>query len=156
MSRTRPLIWRACLLITASLCLCAGARAQSSVVFRQFSYHEGKRYESKVTNRTLEATPDWTDAQENPPLPARRAVELASAQLSKSVGDASKWGLQRILLQPVGAKWVYVLEFLEAPRDDLPLDGRRGTFSVVVLMSGEAVEPTVISWDTQKDKPKDN
>src|SRR2546421_12766776 len=134
MSRTRLLMRRVCFVILASLCLSAAARAQSGVTLHQFSYHDGKRYESEVTAETLESSPDWTDGQENPPLAARRAVELASAQLSKTVPDASKWGLQRILLQPVGAKWVYVLEFLEPPRDNLPLGGRRGTFSVVVLI----------------------
>ena len=155
MSRTLLLMRRACLVILASLCLSAAARAQSPVIFLQFSYHEGKQYESKVTIETLESSPVWTDGQENPPLAARRAVELASARLSKIVPDASKWGLQRILLQPVGAKWVYVVEFLEAPRDNLPLDGRRGTFSIVVLMSGEAVELTVRTPDAQKDRPED-
>jgi hypothetical protein len=156
MSRTRLLMWQTCLMILASLCLSAAARAQSSVVFRQFSYHEGKRYESKVTTETLEGSPVWTDGQENPPLPARRAVEIASAQLSKIVPDASKWGLQRILLQPIGAKWVYVVEFLESPpADNLPPDGRRDTFSVVVLMSGEAVEPTLMSPHAQNNPPKD-
>jgi hypothetical protein len=147
-------------LILASLFLSAAARAQSSAVFRQFSYHEGKRYESKVTTETLEASPDWTDGQDNPPLPARRAVELASAQLSKAVPDASKWGLQRILLQPIGAKWVYVVEFLAPlpePKDGQALlsIGGRDTFSIIVLMSGEAVEPTARSGDIQNNKPKD-
>jgi len=155
MSRTRLLMRRTCFVILVSLCMSAAARAQSSVVFRQFSYHEGKRYESKVTTETLESSPDWTDGQENPPLAARRAVELASAQLSKTVPDASKWGLQRILLQPVGAKWVYVLEFLEPPRDNLPLGGRRDTFSVVVLMSGVAIEPTLRAPDAQSNTTKD-
>ena len=151
MSRTLLLMRRACPVILASLCLSAAARAQSPVVFLQFSYHEGKQYESKVTIETLESSPVWTDGQENPPLAARRAVELASARLSKIVPDASKWGLQRILLQPVGAKWVYVLEFLEPPpAGNVPLDGRRETFSIVVLMSGDAVEPTIRTPDAQK------
>ena len=94
MSRTLLLMRRACLVILASLCLSAAARAQSPVIFLQFSYHEGKQYESKVTIETLESSPVWADGQENPPLPARRAVELASARLSKIVPDASKWGLQ--------------------------------------------------------------
>ena len=156
MSRTRLLMCRACLVILASLCLSAAARAQSPVIFLQFSYHEGKQYESKVTIETLESSPVWADGQENPPLPARRAVELASAQLSKIVPDGSKWGLQRILLQPVGSKWVYVVEFLEPPpADNLSPDGRRDTFSVVVLMSGEAVEPTLMAPHAQNNLPKD-
>ena len=156
MSRTRLLMRRVCFVILASLCLCASARAQSSGVFRQFSYREGRRYESKVTNETLEGSPVWADGQENPPLPARRAVEIASAQLSKIVPDGSKWGLQRILLQPVGSKWVYVVEFLEPPpADNLPPDGRRDTLSVVVLMSGEAVEPTLMAPHAQNNLPKD-
>ena len=156
MSRTRLLMCRACLVILASLCLSAAARAQSPVIFLQFSYHEGKQYESKVTIETLESSPVWADGQENPPLAARRAVELASARLSKVVPDASKWGLQRILLQPVVAKWVYVVEFLEPPpANNLPLNGRRETFSIVVLMSGETVEPTVRTPDAQKERPED-
>jgi hypothetical protein len=130
-----------CLAVLFSLCFCAAVEGQASPTFRQFSYHAGRRYESKVTTGMLENSPEWAEGQDNPPLPARRAVEVASAQLSKLLPDGAKWGLQRIHLQPIGAKWIYVVEFLEPLPEKPGVDFRRDYFAIVVLMNGEAVEP---------------
>lgn len=123
--------------------LCVVCAAQSPASF--FSYHDGKRFEFEVTSEQLANSPPWVEGQDNPPLPPRRAFEVASAYLRKLMPDAEKWQRRELRLVPVREKWVYVVEFTEPPPGNMA-EHLSAPFGVVVLMSGEALEAKVSTW----------
>lgn len=127
--------------LLCSLCLVCAAQSPASF----FSYHDGKRFEFEVTSEQLANSPSWAAEQDNPPLPARRAFEVASAYLRKLMPDAEKWQRGGLRLVPVREKWVYVVEFTEPPPGNMSTH-LSTPFGVVVLMSGEAVEAKVSPW----------
>jgi hypothetical protein len=102
----------------------------------------GKKYEYRITEQDLKRAPAWLPGQENPPLPARRAIDAASKQLATLLPNGKDWRLSQVTLKPVENYWYYVVEFLE------PVSAGAGRqlssgFQVIVLMNGVTVMPRV-------------
>jgi hypothetical protein len=109
------------------------------------SYHGGKRYDFEVTAGQLINCPAWLEGQDNPPLPARRAIEIATNYLSKLFSDAEKWEMNGFSVIPVGEKWVYLVQFIEpAPKN--VSEHLITEFKIVVLMNGEVGRVKVSPW----------
>jgi hypothetical protein len=106
-----------------------------------------KSYYSLVTDAGLMKTPAWNATfDENPPLSARRAIELATAVKNRLVKDVGlwKWGYHRVHLEykdipSVGRRWYWRINF-EAWFDGMPPEVAPRV-DVVVLMNGRTIEP---------------
>ena len=96
----------------------------------------GKKYEFRIAEADLQTTPAWAPGQENPPLSARRAIDVATKQLATLLPNAKDWRLSAVTLRAIGNRWIYVVEFFE----DRPV---ALGFQVVVLMNGVPVMPRV-------------
>jgi hypothetical protein len=107
-----------------------------------FSSHtRGVRWDFNLTHATLDQSPDWTEADEWPPLSPKRAIELAWQQLGTLVGDTEGWRFDSISLKQFGPKrkWIYVVEIDEPPpRAD---GGIHSSIKLVVLLDGTTVAP---------------
>ena len=95
-------------------------------------------FNSNLKIPRLRATPEWTQAQENPPLSARKAIVAAGLIMGKLApyGPGAKLAPPTLKLRENNGRWFWVVYFT-------PEDGRRfnSTFPVVVLMDGTAIEP---------------
>ena len=105
--------------------------------------YAGKKYEFRITDEDLQKTPAWPPGQENPPLSARRAMEIAAKQMATLLPNGKDWQLEAITLRRVDNRWIYVVQFLEPPRADGPDRQVSSGFQVVVLMNGVPVVPRV-------------
>jgi hypothetical protein len=103
----------------------------------------GKKYEFLVSDQDLQKTPVWPANQENPPLPARRAADIARKQLATLLPDGKDWRLHEITLRPLDDHWIYLVGFLEPLRNDGAAQQFSTGFQLVVLMNGVAVMPRV-------------
>ena len=121
--------------------LCGTAVCQYAAEFS--SYHNGKRYDFRLTQEQLAETPAWQNDEPNPPLSVRQAQMVGVESLKKLFDDGDKWRLNDIGLVPVADRWVYLIAFEEPP---LPgcLDCLSFPFKIVVRMDGLAV-PAIIS-----------
>jgi hypothetical protein len=108
------------------------------------SYYGGHRYEFDVSCRRLDATPIWKSGQLNPPLSARKAVEIARAQQERLAPKKLPWQVSDVVLLPTCSTghWVYEVRLL--PPD--VFDGINIGFQIPVLMTGETIEPIVSDW----------
>jgi hypothetical protein len=90
------------------------------------------------TFELLEQCPDWSEVENDPPLPARSALEAAKRYLPKLISNPEAWSSQEIRLVPIREKkWVYVIHFSERRL------GLNSPFVIVVLMNGEPIEPKI-------------
>jgi hypothetical protein len=103
----------------------------------------GKKYEFRISDRDLQKTPAWLSGQENPPLPARRAIDIATKQLSALLPNGKDWRLYAVTLRPIENRWLYLVEFLEPLRRDDAGQQLSSGFQIVVLMNGAAITPRV-------------
>jgi len=146
------------LLVLASFCLFTFSLTQPLPCKADswYSYYEGYKYTVDLSSEQVQKAPEWLPSEDNPPLPARKALKAATDVLYQLLPDAAKWTLRSISLEPVCGHtgWAYVITFysyFHAP------PGYRGGFSgylppmtLCVLMDGKAIEP-VVTKDT-KDK----
>jgi hypothetical protein len=117
-----------------------------------YSYYSGKKYDFQVTESDLRRAPPWHEHEDNPPLPPRKAVTVASTYLGQLLPDAESWSVEKVSLQRAGGKsdinWVYVIEFTgPLASGSSQLGGMVHTFTIVVLMNGVAVEPKISSGE---------
>jgi hypothetical protein len=103
----------------------------------------GKKYEFRIPDDDLQKTPAWTPAQENPPLSARRAIDVATKELATLLPNGKDWRLYAVTLRPIESRWIYLVEFLEPTRPNGPERQLSSGSQVVVLMNGVAVMPRV-------------
>jgi hypothetical protein len=103
----------------------------------------GKKYEFRISDQELQQTPAWQPGQENPPLSARRAMDIARKQLVTLIPNGKDWRLYAVTLRPIQDRWVYLVDFLEPLRADGGGKQLSSGFQVVVLMNGTAVMPRV-------------
>jgi hypothetical protein len=103
----------------------------------------GKKYEFHITDQDLQKTPAWPPAQENPPLPARRAIDIASKQLATLLPNGKDWRLYSVTLRSIDDRWIYLVEFLEPLRGDNAGQQLSSGFQIVVLMNGATITPKV-------------
>jgi hypothetical protein len=102
----------------------------------------GKKYEFHLADQDLQKTPAWPATQENPPLSARRAVDIASKQLAALLPNGKDWRLYSVTLRPMDDRWIYLVDFLEPLRRDNSVQ-QSSSFQIVVLMNGVAITPKV-------------
>ena len=113
--------------------------AQAETIFTV--EYGGKKYESHISDADLQKTPAWPANEDNPPLSARRAVDVASKYLATLLPNGKDWRLDRITLKPIDNRWVYLVEFLEPVRGNGPAQQTSSGFQIVVLMNGVVVTP---------------
>ena len=123
--------------------VCWHAQADE-MLFKVSGSYKGRRYESLVMESRIAKAPKWRESRENPPLPARKAMTFARKQLSGIAPDFADWSIQRLVLEPVGGKgmWIYVIDF-EPP---IPSDGLEGMpffVKIIVLMDGSTITPAL-------------
>ncbi len=104
--------------------------------------YAGKKYEFRISEADLQRTPAWAPGQENPPLSARRAIDVATKELATLLPNGNDWRLYAVTLRPIENRWIYLVEFLEPARPGAQQQVSSG-FQVVVLMDGIAVMPRV-------------
>ena len=110
------------------------------------SYFNRQRFDFNITEEQLNDTPSWQENADNPPLSARKAIQVAQAFLPKMIAKSEQWTLHKLSLEKMGDKdkWVYVVQF-EGPHPGG--DGFVSTMDIVVLMSGVPVKPKVSEWE---------
>ena len=129
-------------MLMKSLCLIAALlTAQAETTFTV--EYNGKKYEFRIPDQDLQKTPSWPANQQNPPLSARRAIEVARAEISMLLPNGKDWRLYEVTLRPIDDHWVYLVQFLEPLRGDGNGQQLSSGFQVVVLMNGTAVMPRV-------------
>ena len=114
------------------------ARADDVVWRVQSNY--GKILDARVYGKELYSAPEWKDANEDPPLPRKVAIEKAMTYAKTfnvdkywvEVGDIT---LKRLHL----AYYVYVVEIRFRP-GKANFGGFYPTLNVVVLMNGKVVQ----------------
>jgi len=104
------------------------------------SYVDHKHLVAEVSLDQLAKASAWQPDAENPPLSARRAIQVARKQMESLVADRAVWPLQNIQLLDMGdhIHWLYIVEF----ERQFPMTvAVYGDFSlrVPVLMDGVAV-----------------
>lgn len=126
-----------------SLCIAAmlfAAQAETTFTVQ----YNGKKYEFRIPDQDLEKTPVWAPNQDNPPLSARRAADIAKNELAMLVPNGKDWRLYEVTLRPItNNHWVYLVQFLEPLRGDGNGQQLSNGFQIVVLMNGTAVMPRV-------------
>ena len=105
--------------------------------------YNSTRYEYHITDQELQATPAWPAGQDNPPLSARSAIDIASKELAELLPDGKDWRLYEVTLRPIEDRWVYLVQFLEPLRGNGGGQQLSSGFEVVVLMNGVAVMPRI-------------
>jgi len=129
-------------MLMKSLCLVAALlMAQAETTFTV--EYNGKKYEFHIPDQDLQKTPAWTANQQNPPLSARRAMEIARTEISMLLPNGKDWRLYEVTLRPIDDHWVYLVQFLEPLRGDGNGQQLSSGFQVVILMNGVAVMPRV-------------
>jgi hypothetical protein len=127
-------------MLLQSFCLLVAlAAAQAETTFTV--EYNGKKYEFHITDEDLQKTPAWPPSEDNPPLPPRRAIDIATQQIATLLPDGKDWRLFEVTLRPIGDRWVYLVQFLEPLRGDGNGQQLSSGFLLVVLMNGEAVVP---------------
>jgi hypothetical protein len=128
-------------LVTAFVVL---STARGDWAFLSHSYEAS--YRSNIPRDKLEALPSWTSDQENPPLPARKAIQAAERAL-KQLWDADNYPKTKMVLEEAslvhldGDKWVWVVRYVEHPIAG-GATGVPAHFDIVILMDGTVVAPT--------------
>jgi hypothetical protein len=103
----------------------------------------GKKYEFRIPEQDLQKTPVWAPDQDNPPLSARAAIDIAKKEIATLLPNGKEWRLYEVTLRPVDGHWVYLVQFLEPLRTDGAAEQLSSGFQVVVLMNGVAVMPRI-------------
>jgi hypothetical protein len=105
------------------------------------SYTVGKRFDFEVTGERVLKTPAWKADADAPPLPPRKADQLATAKFRQLIPDAKNWKRERIALEDAGdgLHWIYIVEF----RQSGTFNGVPPFLKVIVLMDGTVVEPRI-------------
>jgi hypothetical protein len=129
-------------MLMKSLCLVAALlMAQAETTFTV--EYNGKKYEFHIPDQDLQKAPDWPATQQNPPLSARRAIEVARDEISMLLPNGKDWRLYEVTLRPIDDHWIYLVQFLEPLSGDGKGQQLSSGFQVVVLMNGVAVMPRV-------------
>jgi hypothetical protein len=121
--------------------LLAGQAAQGGTTFTV--EYAGKTYQFRISDEDLQKTPVWQPGQENPPLSARRAINLATQQITSLLPNGKNWRVYAVTLRPIEDRWIYLVDFLEPLRNDGVAQQLSAGFQTVILMNGIAVTPRV-------------
>jgi hypothetical protein len=130
-------------LVPVVVMCCVGALRADTTLIEHASYAFSKQYIVSITSETLEKSPTWKEDDENPPLPARKAIRLANKMKDSLVKDSKdyKWKLQSASLQPSDAgKWYWLVHY-DAEFQGAGSTGVPDHLRLVVLMDGTVVKP---------------
>lgn len=108
------------------------------------SYAFGKQYTFAVTKAQLLKSPAWKDGN-NPPLSARKAIELATKLREKLVKDDDQyqWSFKEAALHKMAwDRWTWEVLF-EARVKEGGSTGIPPYLNIMILMDGTVVEPTI-------------
>jgi len=110
------------------------------------SYAEGKQFYVGISNEDLLKTPAWKDHEENPPLSARKAINLATELQKTFVKDSKghKWEFVTADLYPDSNvdRWYWEVTFMAYVRPREPTL-RKENLIVIVLMDVKVLKPEV-------------
>lgn len=110
-----------------------------------YASYEGIRYEYVITADTLDATPQWTDEMECPPVSPMQAVTAATKYLHTLISDSHEWRVTQVSLRPSSkGHWYYIVEYdgftrSRIPKESGPVSWPTAGFAVPVLMNGNIV-----------------
>jgi hypothetical protein len=108
-----------------------------------YSYALDTCYIVTVPEKAWKASPSWDGDQENPPLSARKAINLANKLKDKLVKDSDDWVWKfdsADLRQGYQDRWYWLVSY-EGHFEKGALDGVPPTLRLVVLMDGTVVQP---------------
>jgi len=109
------------------------------------SYAFDKVYIVDITREALDKSPAWENDADNPPVAARKAIQLADAMKNLLVKDTAdhKWKLSFASLMPAGGnKWYWQIGY-EAEFQGGAATGIPHHLYLAVLMDGTVVGPEV-------------
>jgi len=111
-----------------------------------FSHAIGNnRYQVQIRDEDLLKAPEWKADAENPPLSARKAIQLASQAKDTLVKDSPtyKWEFAKaaLRLDPEAPRWYWLIQFARRPRNGDPEEDAP-TRLIGVLMDGTVLKPT--------------
>ena len=133
----------ACLVFTF-FCLPISSPGDDTFYFvaKSESKADGKKFCFRITSDELNATPSWSDKDDNPPVSAQKAIGQAHAQLKMLVREPRRWKLVRAALERAyGEKWYWEVQYSETAKK--PKVGTAPVFRIVVLMDGKTPKPKV-------------
>lgn len=81
------------------------AKAYAGELYSSYSvssYADGKEFRIELSAAQLQNTPAWPLDAAQPPLPPRKAQELAREQITQLVRDGKDWPLEGICLADMG------------------------------------------------------
>jgi hypothetical protein len=131
-------VWLAVSLVVAAV-LTPAVRGEWQ---KHLSYAFGKKYTVAPSEVEIARSPAWKKDAENPPLSARKALELANAKKDALVKDGKDyaWYLDSLSLHPGGDdKWYWLAHYLVRHKQDSTGPGT--WLRLMVLMDGTVVEP---------------
>ncbi|WP_254507973.1 hypothetical protein [Anatilimnocola floriformis] len=110
------------------------------------SYAFSKVYLVTISAEDVERSPAWSDDAENPPISARKALQLALAMKNSLVKDQDnfKWQLKSAELTPTfdrPGKWYWLVTYeaiFQGGSTGMPPHLR-----LVVLMDGTVIKPVI-------------
>ena len=108
------------------------------------SYAFSKQYCFTITANMLKVSPVWSEDADNPPLPARKAIRLATKLKNELVKDTEKfkWKLESCSLeQAETSKWYWFITYFA--RYQGSSTGIPHHLQVIVLMDGTVIRPMV-------------
>jgi len=117
------------------------------------SYAFKKQYICKITGSHLAKSPKWSDDAENPPLAAKKAIDLATKMKDSLVKDGKqyKWELDSLeLRQTPFSRWLWVAKY--QARFQGMSTGIPHELDIVVMMDGTVIKPEVLDVNDEPDK----
>jgi hypothetical protein len=134
------------MLLTLVFCKLAiwACSLRSELGYREYEWTYGcatydHSYTVTVTREGLDASPSWWAEQDNPPLPAKRALQLATEKATQVLGErpGPHWKLESMQLIPAGTcKWFWLFRYVE---DGTCCVGIPLNLTLAVLMDGSIV-----------------
>lgn len=120
-------------------------QGNSDVARGHCSHAFGKAYYSEISRDALNKSPAWNTEDENPPLSARKAINLSDARFKKLVKDTEdyKWRREEAAVVFLGSKFCYWKITYEAWVTRGGSSGPPITIELFVLMDGTFIEPEV-------------
>ena len=121
-------------------------RADGLQLYGCYNYHSTNKYAFEVSWTVVDKTPIWRESDDQPPLPARKALRIARTGLARVITDGEHWRLDQVSLSPLpehDGRWIYLVRFCPPPPPNRPFNGFVKPMTIPVLMSGVAVQPKV-------------
>lgn len=103
--------------------------------FGSFEF-EGVTYSFGTAWETFNATPNWNESDDFPPLSPRKAISAALREAKRIRPDVSEWTVENVTLDQMQNHWFYRVQ---CARNDGAGTGIHLPLTVPVLMDGTAV-----------------